>query len=738
MATKKLISREEALGGMAGRATKQASTLLTLIENRTTHCVSQARQVGNYALTIAATQTPRRAFLEALAQQREASDRPTIQEIEQFAAQWAVLVPENPTIRATVAYQLSQNYAMPYATTPGIRAALGLETAAVQQAYQRLRGQPLTQLYTAESRPFERWRWAWTAFSKRVETLPPFWITFFLTMPGASGLLALPMALARVGTGWGLAIIVLFGVVNMLSAAALAETVVRSGTARFGLGFLGQLAQEYLGSEASALLTVAMAANNFLVLIIFFLGVSGTLAGATGVPATLWMLPLFAVTIYFLSRRSLNATVTTTLVIGFTNLLILLAIPLLALPHFQIQYLASGDSGQSFTPAALGLIVGILSSTFLSHFLVATYGPVVLPRDPSGRAWIQGSMAAVFALMLLACLWLLIVNGVLSTQILTSATGTVLTPLAVIVGPAVNVLGSMLVILSLGLTTIQVALGQYYLIEERLPRRGAHSWLGQLSENQRFILAISPMLAILAISEWLAISGTGSFSTLLSILGVLALPLLTGILPVLLLIATRRKGDFSPGFVARWLGHPVTLSLLYLFFISSILIHGLYIWESLTLRLLALVSGLVILVVTGMIWRRGLLASRTVIELRQDERLKGLSQWNVVSNGQPLLANVRLDNGNQQTSYYSTSEPISHFARLQTAVFQWPATSATQLKLWAHRLTPEGNSEGLPVQLVLQDGAQEEIFAPVQTNGPVILPLSGGAGQVVVQLAQHK
>ncbi len=738
MGAKKLISREEALGGMAGRATKQASTLLTLIENRTAHCVIQAQQVGNYALTVAATQTPRRAFLEAMAQNRAETVRPTIQEVERFAAQWAVLVPENPTIRATVAHLLGQKYALPYPTTPGMRAALGLDTTVVQQAYQRLRGQPLAQLYTAEVKLFERGRWTWAAFSKRVETLPPFWITFFLTMPGASGLLALPMALARVGTAWALAIIVLFGVVNMLSAAALAETVVRSGTARFGLGFLGQLAQEYLGGEASALLTVAMAANNFLVLIIFFLGVSGTLAGATGLPATIWMLPLFAVTIYFLSRRSLNATVTTTLMIGFTNLLILLAIPLLALPHFQIQNLASGNSGQAFTPAALGLIVGILSSTFLSHFLVATYGPIVLPRDPSGRAWIRGSMAAVFALMLLACLWLLVVNGVLSTQILIHTTGTVLTPLAAIVGPAVNVLGSLLVILSLGLTTIQVALGQYYLIEERLPMRGAPSWLGQLSENKRFMLAISPMFAILALSEWLAISGIGSFSTLLSILGVLALPLLTGILPVLLLIATRRKGDFVPGFVPSWLGHPVTLSLLYLFFINSILIHGLYIWESLTLRLLALATGFVILVVTAMIWRRGLLASRTVIEVRHDERLKGLSQWNVVSNGRPLLANVRLDDGNQQAPYYSASEPISDFAGLQIAVFQWPATSATQLKLWVHRLTQEGNSEGLPIQLVMQDGADKQTFDLDRADGPVILPLSGAAGQVELRLLEHR
>jgi len=201
-------------------------------------------------------------------------------------------------------------------------------------------------------------------------------------MPATSGLLALPIALANVGPLWGVVIIFCFGVINMLTVAALAETVVRSGVARFGLGFLGQLAQEYLGTAATTLLTLALVISNFLVLIIFFLGVGGTLAGATGLPAPIWMVFLFAVTLYFLSRRSLNATVTTNLLIVFVNLLIVLTILLLALPAFQWRNLTGTGALPPFTPAALGSIVGILSATFLSHFLVATYGPVILRATP--------------------------------------------------------------------------------------------------------------------------------------------------------------------------------------------------------------------------------------------------------------------------------------------------------------------------------------------------------------------
>ncbi|MEZ4680336.1 MAG: hypothetical protein R2932_39565 [Caldilineaceae bacterium] len=115
-------------------------------------------------------------------------------------------------------------------------------------------------------------------------------------------------------------------------------------------------------------------------------------------------------------------------------------------------------------------------------------------------------------------------------QSLRATTGTVITPLAERVGPVINLLGTLLVTLSLGLTAIQVALAQYS-VEERLPRRGSASFVGRLHEWPRFALAVSPMLLILLLAEWLAMSGTSSFASLLGILGALLLPLLIGILP---------------------------------------------------------------------------------------------------------------------------------------------------------------------------------------------------------------
>jgi amino acid permease len=740
MSAKKLISREEVLGGLGGRTTKQANTVLALIEQRTAHLVAQAQQVTDTALVASAAPSPRQAFLRALAEGRAALPPPPIQAIERFATHWAILVPENAEIRATLAHLLGQKYLLPANSTAGIATALGLTTPAVQQAYQRLYKQPISTIYTSQVTPLQRLRWLWATFSARLEGLPPFWLTFFLTMPAVSGLLALPIALAGVGPRWGVIFIVGFGLINMLTAGALAETVVRSGTARFGLGFLGQLAQEYLGAGATTLLTLALVISNFLVLIIFFLGVGGTLAGATGLPAPFWMLLLLAAVLYFLSRRSLNATVTTNLLIVFVNLLIVLVLLLLALPAFQLSNLTSNAAAPAFTPAAAGSIVGILSATFLSHFLVATYGPVILPRDPSGRAWQRGAMAAVATMTLIAVLWLLVLSGVLGPVTLSNAKGTVVTPLAQLVGPAVNVLGSLLVILSIGLATIQVSLAQYYSVEERLPPRGSATWVGKLGAWPRFALASSPMLLVLILAIWLLNSGISSFASLLGTVNVLALPLLTGIIPPLLLVATRRMGDFVPGFMLRWLGQPLLVGLLVLFFVATILIHGLYIWEAWPLRLLGIGGALAILIVALRTWRQATRADRVVITVRHDAQPQGQSQLSLVAQGQPLAATVSLATARGQTQQTCAETALIDFAKLRKITLQLPATLAPTLKLWLHDLSIEGLSSGLPAQVTLAKPGQPPHINGTTTpeQGILTLPLSGEACQVDIVLAQAK
>ncbi|HEX7587819.1 MAG TPA: hypothetical protein VF478_05845, partial [Anaerolineae bacterium] len=676
---------------------RRASLLLFAVENRAAQLKLKARRETAIYRTAATPPAQsgeeilavREPLLEALSHGRELTVQPTIQDLERFAPQWAPLVPPDATLRAALTLRISEKYLFTYHAVPSLRQALGLDTPPVQQAYESLYAQPLATIYAPTISRLDHLRWEWARLNKWLEELPPFWIAFLLTLPGAPGLLALPIALAGIGPAAGMALLVGFGLVNMLTVAALAESVARSGTARFGLGFLGQLVDEYLGSAGSLLLTAVLAVNNFLVLIIFYLGVAGTLENSTHLPSGLWILVLFGVCLYFLSRRSLNSTVSSALLIVLINLLAILIIPLLALPHFQSANLFSpGSSGSSFNPAALGLVIGVMLSTYFSHFLVASYGPIVLRRDASARSWIGGSVAASFVFMLIALLWMVAVNGAIPNSILAAQAGTVLEPLAEKVGSGVQLLGSLLVILSLGLASIQVSLGLYYVVAERLPEPRSPS--SALDVRLRFLFTIAPVIVAFLLAELLALTGIGSFAGLLGTVGAILLPLLGGIFPVLLLAATRRKGDFVPGVAFRFLGHPLALVAIFLFFWGSILVHGLVIWQDPLLRVFALAAGIVVLGMTIIMLRRGALDPRVVIELRQDRRLGMRDEFNVTATGRPLSVDVRLEyaEGEQRSNAFTGIVPS--FAKLRTIGFELPASRVRHLKVWAHQLTPDG------------------------------------------------
>jgi amino acid permease len=729
------ISRAELLsGGLA--PSRRASLLLFALESRTAHLVAQSQRATALYLTPQAVEERERAFFAALAAGRELPLQPTIQDLERYAPNWTSLVGEaDASLRA--AHALGQKYTFTHQAVPGIRAALGLDTPAVQQAYQRLYGESLSSLYAAESSLGDRLRWALSAVARSLEALPPFWVAFALTLPVGPGLLALPIAMANVGPLAGIVLLIIFGLVNALTAAALAEAVARSGTTRFGLGYLGQLVSEYLGEAGSLLLTSIMAVDNFLVLIIFYIGIAGTLEGATNLPAELWIVGLFGIGLYFLSRKSLNSTVASTLVVTALNVTLLIIIPLFALSHVQPANLAyvrvPFSGGRPFDPAVLRLVLGVMLTNYFSHMLVANYGRVIIRRDPSARSWIWGCVAAIGLTTVISCLWIVIFNGAISPQTLAQETGTTLTALARLVGPAVNWLGSLFVILSLGMACIHISLGLLFLVEERLPVQAA-GWLGG---RGRFLLSISPVVAVFLVAEWLSITGQGSFAGLLGFVGVIALPLLGGIFPVLLLAATRRKGDFVPGLVLRPLGNPIVLVGTYLIFLGSIFVYGLFIFEGIAERVVTIMVGIAVSVVTVIMLQRGALNKRLVVELREDQSRDGQSVFTLTLNGKPTTADVCLVYADGQRQVRAATGEIPTFPALRAATFDLPAAEASELKVWVHRITPEWNSVGLPALLAVHCGDQEKGFDLNLSSGQVVLPIHGETCRLQITLPER-
>src|SRR6266508_2085313 len=437
--------REEVLAGSPAR---RADILLFLIESRTAHLLAQSRRVMERFVTEDDHNERELAFFEAFSQGRDPPLVPTIQDLERHSRLWAPLVAENPQVRAAVAHRLGKKYRFTYQNAAGIRRALGLDDPQVRRAYRRLYREPLEEIFVSRVRPADRLRWAWAAVAGRLERLSPFWTAYSLTLTETAGatILALPIALATVGPLPGVGILVVLGLVNIVTIACMSEAVTRSGAIRYGSAYLGRLVSDYLGATGSLVLSVS-----FVV--------------------------LFLVGLYYLRRKSLNATVASALVVGATNIVLLVVLAILALAHVQMANLLHADvplvSGQPFEPSVLHLIFGVVLAAYFGHTSVSLCGRLVLRRDPSGRSLMRGGIAAQATAMLLYCLFVLAVNGAVAPGVLAAESGTALAPLATEVGLLATVLGSLFVILGMGMGTIHFSLALISLTREWLPTAAA-------------------------------------------------------------------------------------------------------------------------------------------------------------------------------------------------------------------------------------------------------------------------
>src|SRR6266511_1118198 len=744
------FSRDELLGGLPAR---RASTLLFAIESRTAHLVAQARQAMARFVTEKTAAERERAFLEALAQGRNPPIQPTIQDLERYAPDWADLAPEEPGIRAAVAKLLGQKYTFTARDVPQLRQALGLDDAAVQASYQRSYGQPLASIFAPAVGRRERLRWAWANLAGRLENLPPFWTAFALTLTETvtEGLLALPIALAGVGPLAGVVLLVVFGLINMLTIAAMSESIVRNGNMRYGHAYLGRLVSDYLGGAGSLLMFMAFLILSVVALLACGVGLATTLADATGIPAVAWVAALFLVNLAVLRRESLDATVASALLIGGGNVALIIILSLLALPHVRAANLLYTNvpfvGGRPFDASVLGLIFGVILVAYLGHASAANCAKVVLRRDPGGRALIWGSVAALGCATALYALCIVAINGAVAPELLAHATGTALQPLAAQVEPAVLALGAVYVVLSLGLGSVHESLSLFFQVREWLPAErpiqpeeraangqevatrpwfsvdpaGARSWF--LDRRGRFWLGVAPVALIFLLVEWLLLTERASFAGSIGFLGTIAAPLLGGIFPLLLLAASRRTGDYTPSLVFRLLGHPAVIVGLYALFLASIFLHGLLIWRDPFERMAALFVGLLTLAATVASLRRGVLRPRAAIELRLDRAAGGAANFNVTVAGRPATASVRLVYANGERRLRAASGVIEVFGDLRSAAFHLPASAARELKVWAHQLTPAGDTRPLPARLAIHDGTAIQRCDLRESDGQAIVPI---------------
>lgn len=940
-----LFTRDEALGGLPAR---RAATLLFLIESRTAHLADQSRRAADFLATEEAARERDLAFFEAFSAGREPPVAPTIRDLERHAPRWAPMVPANPEVRAAVACLLGRKYVFTRRAVPGIRAALGLDDEAVRRAYRRQHGAGIDTLYAAQLGPVDWLPWAWAALSARVDALPPFWLTFGLTVAFSfsQAFLALPLGVARVGALPGVALVLAIGLINVLTMACMAEACARSGDFRYGRAFVGRLVVNYLGTEASAFFSATTAVRTFLVMLAGTIGLGLTMATFTGIRAEAWVAALVLVELYYLSRKSAAATITTMFALIALNLACLAIIAALALGRLEVGNLlymrVPFVTGEPAEPGLLRLVVGVVMMLYIGHVYVIQCAKIVLPRDPGARSLVRGSVAGTAALTAVFVAWVLAVNGVVDAERLAAESGTALAPLAERLGPAINVVGSVLVALLLGMSCLRTSTVLFNLVQERLPTRlraavallrrrgslvfeprgagphlgvtylglaGGHAhlrveaaWDGVLeredavvrdawdasallrrfgdrrapgvhlglevleahpdavslhvtttmsarldrdwppgglhladltlagphagllawitrrgevsadevaeylgdagearaalaglvaqgavqpapggaaryrvhlaprrarqvpdavgsaregadgrtqsggrrmlslrgllvSDRGRFAVSASPVLLVFVLAQWLLLTGAASFAGVLGFGGVIANSLTAGIFPVLLLVASRRKGDYVPAAVYRLLGHPAFAAAICALSVANLFAHGLFIYRQPWSRAAALAFGVAILALTAVIVRRGAFGQRTVVELREDQCEGGASVLTITRAGQPLPAHVRLAQTAGEERFDAATVALPALSKLTSAALDLPAGPARELKVWVHRVTTDGASEPLPALVEVEAGQETRRFDLRLTGGQVVLPTRGAACTVRITLA---
>ena len=572
------------------------------------------------------------------------------------------------------------------------------------------------------------------------EHLPPFWIAFALTLTETvgAGILALPIALAYIGPLAGVVVIVILGLVNILTLSGLVEAIVRNGSIRYGSTYLGRLAGDYLGRIAAVAFSASLLGLNVLVLLTYYLGIGTTLEAATHIPAVFWISLFFLVALAMLQRGSLDATVASALLISLVNIGLILLLILLALPHVTLANLTyvhlpiQGDL--PWDGAVLAMVFGTVLGTFCGHTTVGVMAKPLLRRDPSGRSMLWGNVAAMAVAMLLYVLWVVAVNGAVPVADLARTTGTALVPLAAVVGPQIYIVGALLTILGMGMASIHGARSLYSQVQEWLPAGapGHHagtSWL--LGARMRHWLAISPLLLIALSSVWLLWTNSVSFAEAYSFMGVIFIPLISGIFPMLLLLASRRSGDYVPAVAWRWLGQPAVIVGIYLFFLFSVIGHGLWAWSAPLPRAIALLSGLGILAMTYAVWRRAGVA--TIIEVRAT-RLADHARFQVVRRGALLPALLHIHRQVESEAVQGAEGHIRCLQQVKSIRFHLPASAGHMLKVWVHEVGEEGYSNGLPAYVVLRYGEQREEFTLQCSLGHLYLSLPAEACHVEIAL----
>jgi hypothetical protein len=176
---------------------------------------------------------------------------------------------------------------------------------------------------------------------------------------------------------------------------------------------------------------------------------------------------------------------------------------------------------------------------------------------------------------------------------------------------------------------------------------------------------------------------------------------------MLLLVASRRRGEHVPRSVVGVVRGPVGITAVGAIYLAGVLVQGFVIWQRPGQRILAALAAGMMILVTWLAARRGAFRPRSVIELRRDPN--GTGVITVTTSGAPADVSISVDENGSERGFRGSGGPLARFDVLRSACVELPVSEARQLKVWVHGVTAEGDSERIEAEIMLEpetDGAR--------------------------------
>ena len=101
------------------------------------------------------------------------------------------------------------------------------------------------------------------------------------------------------------------------------------------------------------------------------------------------------------------------------------------------------------------------------------------------------------------------------------------------------------------------------------------------------MVGFAPTFVVLVILEVVVLLGVDDFVGSVAFAGTLTVPFLTGVFPLLLIAAARRRGEYVPGLVIGLFGRPAVIAGLLAMFVVVVGLHA-FIWDGVVERVAAL------------------------------------------------------------------------------------------------------------------------------------------------------